>query len=120
MNQTKTRKLKRDTIGELIFPDPVPGNPEELLEMMNEASEHAGTAIGSGSVSFDHGTRIFNQLKAHYDLLMAREMGAAHLALSKATNDLVTATNALKRATWLLAAVTALLVVSEVWRQIMH
>ena len=108
--------LKRDSMGEPIFPDPVPTNVEELLGMMDEASEHAGTAQGAGAPSFDHGTRVFNQLKAHYDRLMAREMAAAHHGIREATDILRTATNALKAATWVLAAVTVLLGGIEFWK----
>jgi hypothetical protein len=63
MEDARTPKLKRDSCGEPIFPDPVPTKVDELLEMMDEASEHA-TAQGTGAPSFDHGTRVFNQLKA--------------------------------------------------------
>jgi hypothetical protein len=120
MKDGKTRKLKRDSVGEPLFPDPVPTNVEELLEMMDEASEHAGTAQGAGAPSFDHGTRVFKQLKAHYDLHMAREMAAAHQGLRAATNDLKSATNALKVATWILAAITVLLGGIELWKMIVE
>jgi hypothetical protein len=108
--------LKRNFLGEPLFPDPVPTNAEDLLGLMDEASEHAGTAQGAGAPAFDHGTRVFNQLKAHYDLHMARELAAAHLGLRKATDNLKTATRALKVATWVLAIITLVLGGIELWK----
>lgn len=110
------RKLRRNSVGEPLFPDPVPTKVEDLLELMDEASEHAGTAQGAGAPAFDHGTRVFNQLKAHYDLHIAREMAAAHLGLREATDNLKTATRALKVATWVLAIITVLLGGIELWK----
>ena len=118
MKNLDERKLKRDSVGGLLFPDPVPTKVEELLDLMDEASEHAGTAGGAGAGSFDHGIRVFNQLKAHYDLYMAREMAVAHLGLKQATENLKAATNTLKLATWWLAGVTLLLGVIELWKVI--
>ena len=118
MRNPNERKLKRGSVGEPLFPDPVPTKVEELLELMDEASEHAGTAQGAGAPSFDHGTRIFNQLKAHFDLHMAREMAAAHLGLKQATENLKAATNNLKLATWGLAVITLLLGGIELWKVI--
>jgi|GEM_PF-4259129 len=114
------RRLKRNVIGEPIFPDPVPTKVEDLLELMDEASEHAGTAEGAGAPAFDHGTRVFNQLKAHYDLHMARKMAAAHLGLAEATHNLKTATRALKVATWILAIITVLLGGIELWKMLVE
>jgi len=118
MKNSNERKLKRDFVGEPVFPDPVPTNVEELLKLMDEASQHAGTAQGAGAPAFDHGTRVFNQLKAHYDLHMAQEMAGAHLGLKQATENLKAATNTLKRATWWLAAITLLLGGIELWKGI--
>jgi hypothetical protein len=109
MEKAKERRLKRDHVGNSILPDPVPTNSEELLKLMDEASDHAGTAEGAGAGALDHGIRVFNQLKAHYDLHMARELAVAHLGLKDATENPKVATNALKGATWWLAAITSLL-----------
>lgn len=57
----------------------------------------------------DHGILIFNQLKAHSDLHVARELAAAHMGLKQATN-------ALKVATWWLGIITLLLGVVELWK----
>ena len=113
----KERKLKRDS-GLPIFPDPVPKNPEELLELMDEASDCARTADGVSAPAFDHSIRVFNQLKAHHDLHMSRETAAAHRGLTQATENLKTATNALKLATLWLAAITALLGGIELWKMV--
>jgi hypothetical protein len=96
-------------MGSLVYPDPVPGDVEELLELMDDAARHASTAQGAGAPAFDHGTLIFSQLKAHYDLHVARELAAAHLGLKRATN-------ALKLATWWLGIITLLLGAVELWK----
>jgi hypothetical protein len=83
MRGVQRRELERDCRGELIFPNPVPADPEELLVLMDDAANHAGIAQGTGAPTFDHGMRIFNQLKAHYDLRIAYELAAAHLVSSR-------------------------------------
>jgi hypothetical protein len=100
-------RMARDYVGNPIAPNPIPNNPEELLELMDEALEHAGNAQGAGAGAFDHGVRLFNQFKAHFDLLSSRDMARAHASLTSATR-------ALKIATWWLAGVTILLGVIEV------
>ena len=108
--------MKRDYVGDPICPDPIPSDVEELLELMDDAAEHAGTAQGAGAPAFDHGMRIFTLLKGHYDLQIAREMSATHLGLKQATDYLKKATNALKIATWLLAIITGALGIIEAWK----
>lgn len=103
------RKLERNAMGSLVLPDSIPSDAEELLELMDDAARHAHTAQGAGAPAFDHGMLIFNQLKAHYDLDVARELAAAHMGLKQATN-------ALKVATWWLGIITLLLGVVELWK----
>lgn len=118
MANARERKLRSDSQGNLILPDPVPTNPDVLLELMNEASDHAGTATATGAEDFDHGIRVFNQLKAHCDLHIAREIAAAHLGLKQETGKLETATHALRVATWWLAGITVILGGIELWKMI--
>jgi hypothetical protein len=74
---------------------------------MDDASRYAAPAEGATAPQFDHGMRVFNQLYAHYQIHVAKEIGEAHHALKSATN-------ALKVATWWLAAVTIVLGVVEI------
>jgi len=101
-----SRKMERDFVGNPIFPQPVPDDPQHLLELMDDALNHAGTAQGAGAPAFDHGMRVFAQLKAHYDMRISKELAKAH-------GGLTSATRALKVATWWLAAVTVALGVVE-------
>jgi len=83
-------------------PDPIPEDINVLMELMDDASKYAQGAQGMGAPLFDHSIRIFTQLNAHYQIKITRELQKAH-------NGLITATNALRVATWWLAIVTVLL-----------
>jgi hypothetical protein len=67
------RLMERDYVGNPVPPTPIPTDPEQLLA--DEALEHAGTAV-AGSNAFEHGVRLFNRFKAHFDLV--KETTAAH------------------------------------------
>jgi hypothetical protein len=95
------RLMERDYVGGPIAPNPIPNDPEQLLALMDEALQYAGTG-GAGSNAFEHGVRLFNQFRAHFEVVTARETAAAHAGLTSATR-------ALKIATWWLAAITVLL-----------
>ena len=99
------RIMERDYVGNPVPPTPIPTDPEQLLALMDEALEHAGTAV-AGSNAFEHGVRLFNRFKAHFDLVISKETAAAHAGLTSATRGL-------KIATWWLAAITVLLGVVE-------
>jgi hypothetical protein len=104
--------MERNYVGNPIAPDPIPNEPEQLLALMDEALEHAAGAQGPGAPAFGHGMRLFNQFKAHFDLLISKELAAAHVGLTSATR-------ALKIATWWLAAITIALGIVEgikMWR----
>ena len=101
------QKLRLNSIGLPVLPDPVPSDSKALLELMEDAVRHACAAQGAGAPSFDHGSLIFNQLKAHYDLQVARELAAAHVGLKRATDTL-------KVATWWLAIITFILGLVEI------
>lgn len=102
------KTLPRDSTGMFpVLPDPVPNDPTELLDLMDDAASFAARGQGAGAPAFDHGVRVFNQLNAHYQARIARELGEAH-------HGLTSATNALKAATWWLAGVTVLLGVVEI------
>ena len=92
-----------------ITPDPIPTNPDDLLVLMDEAAKYAEGAQGSGAPLFDQAMRVFDQLNAHYQTHMARDLGSAH-------KGLITATNALKAATWWLAIITFILGAVELWK----
>lgn len=105
-------RMERDFVGNPVAPNPIPEDPERLLQLMDEALNYAGAAQGPGAPAFGHGMRLFNQFKAHFDLHISQEMSAAHARLASATR-------ALKIATWWLAAITVLLGAVEVvkiWR----
>ena len=95
-------QLPRDSFGRPICPRDLPDQPAALLDLMDDALNYAEKGTASGAPAFDHGRRIFDQLKAHYDLHVSRELASAHLGLTVATNRL-------KLATWWLAAITVLL-----------
>lgn len=97
----KPRRLAREH-GHLVFPDPVPTDIQALLELMDHAADEAGRGEGAGAPYFDHGTRLFNQLHAHFQIRSSRELAQAH-------DHLKLATRALSVATWWLAAVTVAL-----------
>jgi hypothetical protein len=97
--------MQRDYVGNPIAPDPIPDDSEQLLELMDEALVHAGHGV-AGSNAFEHGVRLFNQFKAHFDMVISRETAAAHAGLTSATRGL-------KIATWWLAAITVALGVVE-------
>ena len=101
------RRMQRDYGGNPIPPNPIPNDADHLLELMDEALQHAGNAQGAGAPAFDHGVRLFNQFKSHYDLIIARETEKAHQGLTSATRGL-------KVATWWLAGITILLGVIEI------
>ena|SRR5882762_3195607 len=106
------RRMERDYVGNPIAPNPIPDDSEELLALMGEALNHAGLAQGAGAGAFDHGMRLFNQFKAHFDLRMSKELALAHAGLTSATR-------ALKVATWWLAGITIALGIVEgvkMWR----
>lgn len=108
----RVRRMQRNNVGNPIAPKPIPDDAKQLLELMDEALEHAGTAQGAGAGAFDHGMRLFNQFKAHFDLRVSKELAAAHVGLTSATR-------ALKVATWWLAAITVALGIVEgvkLWR----
>lgn len=44
----RVRRMQRDYVGNPIAPNPIPDDGENLLELMDEALEHAGTAQGLG------------------------------------------------------------------------
>jgi hypothetical protein len=94
-------------------PDVIPTDPQELLDLMDDASMVAATAQGSTAPAFDHGMRVFNQLNAHYQIYIARELAAAHQGMKDATN-------ALKVATWWLAAITIALGAVELLKLVAH
>jgi hypothetical protein len=103
--------MEVDDRGNPIVPNPMPNDSEELLVLMDEALEHAGRGV-PGSFAWEHGVRLFNQFKARFDLLISKETAAAHAGLTSATQ-------ALKIATWFLAAITVLLGLVEgfkMWR----
>ncbi len=102
----RINRMQLDHSNNPIAPNPIPKDPEQLLELMDEALEHAGGAQGVGAPAFDHGMRLFNQFKAHFDLRISRELAAAHIGLTSATR-------ALKVATWWLAAITIALGIVE-------
>jgi hypothetical protein len=106
-------KLKRDEYKMLVFPEEVPSDANELLMLMDDAAAYAQKGQGVSSSMFDHGMRIFNQLNAHYQITVARELAKAHEGLR-------TATLGLKVATWCLASITILLAAIEVWKVLTH
>lgn len=103
------KTLPRDRHDKPTMPELVPSDPRELLDLMDDASTYASAAIGATAPQFDHGIRLFNQLNAHYQIHIAKELGEAHHALKNATN-------ALKVATWWLAAITIMLGGVEVFK----
>ena len=108
VNTREKRKLERKA-GFPVLPNPMPTDCEVLLDLMDDASAFASSGDAATAPSFDHGMRLFNQIKAHYDLRVAQELVAAHHGLKGATS-------ALRLATWLLAGVTILLFVMELWK----
>ena len=72
----RVRRMQRDYVGNPIAPNPIPDDGEQLLELMDEALEHAVTAQGTGAGAFDHGMRLFNQFKAHFDLRVSKELAS--------------------------------------------
>jgi hypothetical protein len=74
-------------------PEPIPADAQDLRDLMDDASAYAGSAQGATAPAFDHGMRVFNQLYAHYQVIVAKDLAAAH-------HDLKSATNALRVATW--------------------
>lgn len=59
-------------------PESIPTDPQDLLDLMDDAATIAGTAQGATAPAFDHGMRVFNQLHAHYQMRMAIQLGEAH------------------------------------------
>ncbi len=106
-------KLERDESGMPVFPSEVPSDANDLLMLMDDAAAYAQRGQGVTAPTFDHGMRIFNQLNAHYQIAVARELSKAHEGLRSATR-------ALKVATWWLAGITVLLGVIEVWKVFTH
>lgn len=80
---------------------------------MDEASKYAQDGQGVTSPTFDHAMRIFNQLNAHYQLSVSKELAEAHKGLRDATTGL-------KVATWWLAAITILLGMIEALKVLLH
>ena len=106
MNTREKLTLPRDNLGRPMCPSDLPEEPIHLLDLMDDALDYANKGTASGAPAFDHGRRIFDQLKAHYELYVSRDLASAHLGLTVATNRL-------KIATWWLAAITILLGVVE-------
>lgn len=106
-------KLERDNSGMPIFPKKAPSDAKELLCLMDEAAAFAQRGQGATAPFYDHGIRVFNQLQAHYQIAVARELAKAHEGLRSATL-------ALKAATWLLAGITVLLGAVEIWKLFAH
>lgn len=88
-------------------PEPTPTDCRDLLDLMDEAATYAGSAEGATAPAFDHGMRVFNQLHAHYQVSIAKELAEAHQGLKEATVGL-------RVATWWLAAVTVALGAVEI------
>jgi len=107
------KSLERNRNGNPQFPDPVPTDPQDLLDLMDDASKYASAALSAGTVQFDHGMRLFNQLNAHYQIRIIEELSKAHLGLK-------TATEALKVATWWLAIITFSLGAVELLKLFAH
>jgi hypothetical protein len=108
------KTLPRDAIGLFpVLPDTIPTDRKELLDLMDDAASLAAGGQAAGAPLFDHGIRIFNQLNAHYQAQIARDLGDAHHGLKNATT-------ALKVATWWLAGVTVLLGFVEVCKLVIH
>jgi hypothetical protein len=106
-------KLEKDESGKIILPEKIPSDQKILLNLMDGASEYARIGQGVTSGTFDHGMMIFNQLNAHFQTSVAREIAKAHAGLSSATT-------ALKVATWWLAGITVLLGVVELLKLFFH
>jgi hypothetical protein len=103
--------LPRDRHDKPYVPEQVPSDPQVLLDLMDDASKYAASGQGATAPQFDHGIRLFNQLHAHYQIYVAKELGQAHHALKGATN-------ALRVATWWLAVITIALGAVEVFKLI--
>src|SRR5260221_1199692 len=95
-------RLRPDGAGRLSIPDPAPEDADELLDLMDAASLRAADGQGAGAPTFDHNMRVFHQLYARLEVMVARDLAASH-------GDLETATKRLSLATWWLAAVSVLL-----------
>lgn len=104
----RTKKTLDHTHRPPRIPEPIPTDPEELLDLMDDAANYAAAAQGATAPAFDHGMRIFNQLNARFQIQAAREMADAHRGLIRATNGL-------NGATWWLAGVTIALGAVEVF-----
>ena len=103
--------MQRDNFGRPMPPEPVPSDAQQLLELMGESLDYAGQGV-VGSAAHEHGSRLFDRFKAHFDLLNAQETAKVHHGLTSATRGL-------NIATWFLAAITILLGVVEgvkMWR----
>lgn len=103
--------MQLDRFDHPIAPNPIPNDSQQLLELMKESLDYAGSGL-VGSPAHAHGTHLYYQFKAHFDLLISQETAEAHKGLTSATRGL-------KIATWLLAAITVLLGLVEgfkMWR----
>ena len=100
----KTRKtLPKDPTGmHPVLPDQIPDDPNDLLDLMDEAATHAARGRGPGAPTYDRGVLLFNQLHAHFQTRIVHRLGEEHAGLTSATK-------ALKVATWWLAIVTFIL-----------
>lgn len=95
-------KLDKDRLGIPTMPEIIPSDPKDLISLMDDAAECARHGQGETAPKFDHSMRVFKQLNAHFQIAIEQR-------LSKAHQDLSSATKGLKVATWWLAAITVLL-----------
>lgn len=93
--------LKRDELGNLRPPDPMPTDTGQLLDCMKEAFSDAISGE-PGSRGAERSRMLFELLNSHFQHRSAIELGEAHKGLERATK-------ALNVATWWLAGVTVLL-----------
>ena len=95
------KRLQRDEVGNLLPPDPIPTDTQELLDLMEEAFRNA--IMGEpGSRAWERGRILFDLIHSQFQLRSATELEEAH-------NGLARATKTLKVATWWLAGVTVFL-----------
>lgn len=109
MNRNREKKKLDWSRDRPQVPSPMPTDPADLLDLMDDAAEYAASAEGVTAPAFDHGMRLFNELNAHYQIHVAKETAKAH-------HELTRATSALKVATWWLAIVTIALGGVEIFK----
>ena len=98
---SKGKRLQQDEVGNLVPPDLIPTDTNELLGLMDEAFRSAikGTP---GSIAWERSKILFDLIHSHFQLRSAAELGEAHNGLERATKILMLAT-------WWLAGVTVFL-----------